>query len=258
MTAGRRLVRFIEPMIGIATVLVAWEIASRVAANATLVPPPATVWKALVAMQGSELPNDIVASLFHLAVGYTTGAALGLLLAIVAGSLPWFAAVIDPFAEFLRPISPIAWIPLAILLFGVGGAVPIFLIFYAALFPIFVGTLDGIRRVDPNLINAARALGASRAMLAMRVVLPAAMPSIFAGARLSLGVAWMALVAGEIVGGDAGIGWRILWYQEFFQMDRVLAAILIVGVLGFAADTLLRGLQRHLLRWHPSTSEGAG
>jgi len=255
---ARRLVRFIEPMIGIATVLAAWEIASRVSANATLVPPPGVVWDALLAMQGSELPHDIIASLVHLAIGYTTGAALGLLLAIVAGSLPWFAAVIDPFAEFLRPISPIAWIPLAILLFGVGGAVPIFLIFYAALFPIFVGTLDGIRRVDPNLVNAARALGASRTTLALRVVLPAAMPSLFAGARLSLGVAWMALVAGEIVGGDAGIGWRILWYQEFFQMDRVLAAILIVGVLGFSADTLLRMLQRRVLRWQPSITEDAG
>jgi ABC-type nitrate/sulfonate/bicarbonate transport system permease component len=257
MNTGRRLVRVLEPMIGIATVLIAWEIASRIAANATLVPSPKRVWEALVAMQGSELPTDIVASLVHLAIGYTTGAALGLLLAILAGSLPWFAAVIDPFAEFLRPISPIAWIPLAILLFGVGGAVPIFLIFYAALFPIFVGALDGIRRVDPNLINAARALGASRETLAIRVVLPAAMPSILAGARLSLGVAWMALVAGEIVGGDAGIGWRILWYQEFFQMDRVLAAILIVGVLGFVADALLRALQRRCLRWQPHVSEGA-
>jgi sulfonate transport system permease protein len=89
------------------------------------------------------------------------------------------------------------------------------------------------------------------------VVLPAALPAIVAGARLSLGVAWMALVAGEIVGGDAGIGWRILWYQEFFQMDRVLAAILIVGVLGLAADGVLRLLQRRLLRWHPASAEAA-
>ena len=164
----------------------------------------------------------------------------GLALAIVAGSSKWLAAVIDPFAEFLRPISPIAWIPLAILMFGVGGGVPMFLIFYAAMFPIFVGTLDGIRRVDPSLINAgARArrvaldAGAARDLSRRAAV-------DFLQRRLSLGVAWMALVAGEIVGGDAGIGWRILWYQEFFQMDRVLAAILIVGALGLAADTLLR------------------
>jgi sulfonate transport system permease protein len=85
------------------------------------------------------------------------------------------------------------------------------------------------------------------------VILPAVMPSVLAGARLSLGVAWASLVAGEIVGGDAGIGWRILWYQEFFQMDRVMAAILIVGVLGLAADLLLKALQRRLLRWDPAS-----
>jgi len=251
----RRARRLVEPLIGVAGLVFAWEIASRIAKNATLVPPPAVVWDALVAMRGSELPQDIAASLGHLALGYGGGALAGLLLALVAGSFKWLAAVIDPFAEFLRPISPIAWIPLAILMFGVGGAVPVFLIFYAAVFPIFVGTLDGIRRVDPALINAASALGASRTMLATRVIFPAALPSIFAGARLSLGVAWMALVAGEIVGGDAGIGWRILWYQEFFQMDRVLAAILIVGALGLAADVLLRTLQRRLLRWHPASAE---
>jgi ABC-type nitrate/sulfonate/bicarbonate transport system permease component len=245
----------IEPLIGIAGVLLAWEIASRIAANSTLVPPPAKVWAAFVAMKGEDLPKDIAASLAHLVIGYVTGAAAGLLLALIAGSSRWFAAVIDPFAEFLRPISPIAWIPLAILLFGVGEGVPVFLIFYASLFPIFVGALDGIRRVDVALVNAARSLGASRRTVVTQVILPAALPSIFAGARLSLGVAWMALVAGEIVGGDAGIGWRILWYQEFFQMDHVLAAILIVGVLGLAADGLLRMLQRRLLRWHPGAVE---
>ena len=252
-----RVWRIVEPLIGIACVLLAWEIAARVAANSTLVPPPGKVWTAFVDMQRGDLPKDIAASLFHLVVGYVSGTAIGLLLALIAGSSRWCAAVIDPFAEFLRPISPIAWIPIAILLFGVGRGVPIFLIFYASLFPIFVGALDGIRRVDAGLLNAARSLGASRSFVVRRVIVPATLPSIVAGARLSLGVAWMALVAGEIVGGDAGLGWRILWYQEFFQMDRVLAAILIVGALGLAADTLLRVLQRRLLRWHPASVEVA-
>ena len=103
---ARRAARLFEPLIGIACVLAAWEIAARVAGNATLVPSPAIVWSALVAMRGSELPRDIAASIVHLVVGYAAGAALGLILALVAGSSKWFAAVIDPFAEFLRPISP--------------------------------------------------------------------------------------------------------------------------------------------------------
>lgn len=246
-----------EPLAGVALVLAAWEAASRYAANATLVPPPAVVWNAFVAMQGSDLPADIGASLLHLGIGYGLGACTGLALALLAASSRWLEAIIDPFAEFLRPISPIAWIPLAILLFSVGRAVPVFLIFYASVFPIFVATLDGIRRVDARLIHAAQSLGASRRLVVTHVVLPAALPSVIAGARLSLGVAWMSLVAGEIVGGDAGIGWRILWYQEFFQMDHVMAAILIVGVLGLAADLLLRALQQLARRWNPAAAESA-
>jgi len=252
-----RVMRFIEPLIGILGVVLLWMLAARLAANATLVPPPAVVWHAFVAMLDGDLPRDILASLAHLGVGYGLGVATGLALALAAGSSRWLEAVLDPLAEFLRPISPIAWIPIAILMFGVGRLVPIYLIFYASLFPIFVSTLDGIRHVNRNLVNAAQSLGASRSTVLAHVIVPAVLPSIVAGARLSLGVAWMALVAGEIVGGDSGIGWRILWYQEFFQMDRVMAAILIVGALGLAADSLLRFLQRALSRVNPSLASGA-
>jgi ABC-type nitrate/sulfonate/bicarbonate transport system permease component len=249
--------RFVEPMIGIVVVVLLWGLVARVAANATLVPSPTVVWQAFVTMLDGDLPRDILASLAHLGVGYGLGVATGLALALAAGSSRWVEAVLDPLAEFLRPISPIAWIPIAILMFGVGRLVPIYLIFYASLFPIFVSTLDGIRHVDRNLVNAALSLGASRRTVLLHVIVPAVLPSIVAGARLSLGVAWMSLVAGEIVGGDSGIGWRILWYQEFFQMDRVMAAILIVGAMGLAADALLRLAQRALRRVNPSLASGA-
>lgn len=255
--ALRRLRHRVEPVVGLLGVLLAWELVGRHVANGNLVPMPAAVWRAFVAMLDDTLPKDIAASLLHLGIGYGAGVATGLLMALLASGSRWLEAVIDPFAEFLRPISPIAWIPLAILLFGVGRAVPVFLIFYASLFPIFVSTLAGIRRVDARLVQAALSLGASRRTVIVHVILPAALPSVIAGARLSLGVAWMSLVAGEIVGGDAGIGWRILWYQEFFQMDRVMAMILIVGILGLAADGVLRGLQRHARRWSPAAEVAA-
>ena len=251
------MVRRLEPLVGIVAVVALWALVARIAANSTLVPSPAIVWQAFVAMLDGDLPRDMLASLAHLGVGYGLGALAGLGLALAAGSSRWLEAVLDPLAEFLRPISPIAWIPIAILMFGVGRLVPIFLIFYASLFPIFVSTLDGMRRVDRNIVNAAQSLGASRRTLLLHVIVPAVLPSIVAGARLSLGVAWMSLVAGEIVGGDSGIGWRILWYQEFFQMDRVMAAILIVGAMGLAADTLLRLAQRALQRVNPSLASGA-
>lgn len=246
------LARVAAPLLGLVAVVALWQLAALAAANATLVPPPMTVARAWMALATSELPGDIAASLVHLALGYGAGVLVGLLLALLAARFAVLEALVDPLMEFLRPISAIAWIPIAILLFGVGQGVPVFLVFYAAVFPIFVSTLAGIRRVDESLLRAAASLGASRRMVVTHVVLPAALPAVMDGARLSLGVAWMALVAGELVGGDAGLGWRILWYQEFFAMDRVMALILTVGVVGFVADGLLRLLQRHLLAWHPS------
>lgn len=247
----RQGVRLLQPLIGLVSVLVAWQAASLVAANPTLVPPLSAIGGQLAEMASGELSNDIRASLLHLALGYGSGATTGLLLALLAAGSVHFAAILDPYVEFLRPISAIAWIPIAILLFGVGRSVPVFLIFYASLFPILVSSLDGIRRVDRKLINAARALGASRRIVVTNVILPAAMPSILSGARLSLGVGWVAMVAGELVGADAGLGWRIMWHQEFFSMDGVMATIVAIGVIGWLLDALLRGLQSHLLAWSP-------
>ena len=105
---------------GIVAVVLLWALVARLAANATLVPSPAVVWQAFVAMLDADLPRDILASLAHLGVGYGLGTATGLVLALAAGSSRWLEAVLDPLAEFLRPISPIAWIPIAILMFGVG------------------------------------------------------------------------------------------------------------------------------------------
>ena len=126
-----------------------------------------------------------------------------------------------------------------------------FLIFYASLFPIFVNALDGIRRVDPTLVRAAGMLGASRRLVVTHVVLPAALPAVFAGARLSLGVGWVAMVAGELVGADTGLGYRIEYFQEFFSMEGVMATIVVIGIIGYMLDALLRWLQSWALRWSP-------
>src|SRR5262249_21377610 len=157
--------------------------------------------------------------------------------------------------EVLRPIGAIAWIPIAILVFGIGGGVPIFLIFHAALSPMFVNTYAGIKQVDRRLLLAAVTLGASRSMVVTEVIIPAAMPQSVPGARLAAGVGWMALLAAELTGADSGLGWRIFWYQEFFPTDKVMAVILTIGVLGFVMDALMRRLQARLPRWQPVAGE---
>jgi len=253
MTALVRVRRFAEFGLALGLLVLAWHAVALRVANATLVPSPLAVGRAWIELLHTDLPVDIVASLVHLGSGYGAGAALGLALAILCARFELVDAIADPVMELLRPIGAIAWIPIAIILFGIGRGVPVFLIFYASLFPIFVNTLAGIRQVDRNLLNAARSLGAPPRMVVTHVVLPAALPLVLAGARLSLGVAWAAMVAAELTGADAGLGWRIFWYQEFFAMDKVMAVILTIGVFGYALDLALRRLQTVLTRWSVDT-----
>ena len=250
----RHLRRF-EFVLALAVVVAAWQMVSVTVNNKTMVPPPLLVLEAWIGLWGEELPSDIAASLVHLGLGFGLGIAAGLLLALLAARFALVEVIVDPVVEILRPISAIAWIPIAILMFGIGRGVPIFLIFYAAIFPVFINTLSGIKQVDPRLVQAAQMLGASRRMIVTHVVMPAALPIILAGARLSLGVSWMAMVAAELTGADSGLGWRIFWYQEFFAMDKVMAVILTIGVLGYIFDSLLRFVQAHITRWSPDGAE---
>jgi len=245
----RRLLRAVEFPAALAVVLAIWHVTSVMVANATLVPSPTRVALAWLDLLKGDLRADVTASLLHLSIGYLLGAGSGLVLAFLTARFRLVELIVDPLVELLRPISAIAWIPLAILMFGVSGTVPVFLIFYAALFPIFVNTVAGMKQVDAQLVRAAQVLGASSRLILTRVVIPSALPFVLAGARLSLGVAWMAMVAAELTGADAGLGWRLFWYQEFFAMDKVMAVILTIGVLGYCFDLALRKLQARITLW---------
>jgi ABC-type nitrate/sulfonate/bicarbonate transport system permease component len=255
VASWKRYLRHGEFILALVVVGALWHGVSVAVGNRTLVPPPLLVFDAWLHLWGDELPGDIVASLVHLGVGYGLGIGVGLVLALLAARFSFVEAIVDPLVEILRPIGAIAWIPIAILMFGIGRGVPVFLIFYAAIFPVFINTLAGIKQVDPRLVQAAEMLGASRRMIVTHVVMPAALPLILAGARLSLGVAWMAMVAAELTGADSGLGWRIFWYQEFFAMEKVMAVILTIGILGYIFDTLLRWLQARITRWSPDGLE---
>jgi len=251
---GSRLRRALEVPVALAVVVALWQAASVVVRNPTLLPSPLLVLRAWIDLANGDLRADVLASLLHLGVGYALGAGTGLALAVLTARFAPVEAIVDPLVELLRPISAIAWIPIAILMFGISGKVPVFLIFYAAVFPIFVNTVAGVKQVDVQLVRAARMLGASSRLILTHVVMPSALPFVLAGARLSLGVAWMAMVAAELTGADAGLGWRLFWYQEFFAMDKVMAVILTIGVLGYLFDTLLRKLQSRITRWSPDSA----
>lgn len=241
----------LEPIVALITLFSLWEVAANWVGNQVLLPPPSLVFPALVDIFADDLVSDIIASMRHLASGFLLGATTGFLLAMLATWSKHIELLIDPLIELLRPISGIAWIPIAIMMFGIGEAVPIFLIFYVSIFPIFINSVAGIKAVDRRLVEAARVLGADNRRVLLHVILPAAAPLILAGLRLSLGVSWMTLIAAELIGADSGLGWRAFWYEQFFSMHKTLAVILVVGVIGYCMDAAIRAAQSRLAGWAP-------
>jgi len=158
---------------------------------------------------------------------------------------------LNPVIQMLRPISPIAWIPLAILWFGVGNASPIFLIFLSSFFPMVVGTIAGVQAVERQYIRAARNFGVTGFRLIAKVVLPAAMAQIVTGMRIGLGIAWLVVVAAEMVAIDSGLGFLIIDSRNAGnRYDLVVAAMVMIGVIGFGLDAVMRRLERvDAVRW---------
>jgi ABC-type nitrate/sulfonate/bicarbonate transport system permease component len=161
-----------------------------------------------------------------------------------------FRAAVDPLIEFIRPIPPLAWIPLSILWFGIGDMQIVYIIFLAAFFPVVLNSMAGARDVDAYLVRAGLSLGASGSELFRTVVLPAALPQIFTGLRIGLGIGWMALVAGELVAAPSGLGYLINNARTLFRSDYILLGMVMIGVLGLVLDFLMRQLMRVTMPWY--------
>jgi len=157
--------------------------------------------------------------------------------------------VIDPTIEILRPISGIAWIPLALFIFGIGNALPIFIMTYAGFFPILLGTIAGVRGVDRRLIDAARTMGVPSRTIVTRVVIPAALPSLMVALRLGVAASWTAVVAAELIGAPSGLGYAVEWYRELLATPQVMSFIAMIGVLGYLCDLGVRALARLFTPW---------
>jgi ABC-type nitrate/sulfonate/bicarbonate transport system permease component len=157
--------------------------------------------------------------------------------------------MMDGLLNILRPIPPLAWIPLAILWFGLGENSVVFITLISAFFAILLNTIAGVRGVDKSLVRAALSLGASRRVLILRVILPATLPSLFTGFRIALGVSWMSIVAAELIASSSGLGFMISYYRELLRSDLILVGMLSIGVIGFLMDRGLLWLEQRLLPW---------
>jgi NitT/TauT family transport system permease protein len=201
-------------------------------------------------MVSGELPQDALGSLCRVLVGFLIGTGLALPLGLAMGYSRLCHALLDPLLQILRPIPPIAYIPLAILWFGLGNPPAFFLISLGAFFPVLVNTIAGVQSVDGIYLRVARNLGASRATTFLRVILPAATPFIMAGARIGMGTAFIVVIVSEMIAVNNGLGYRILEAREYMWSDKIIAGMLTIGLLGLGIDTLMGALSRRLLRWH--------
>jgi ABC-type nitrate/sulfonate/bicarbonate transport system permease component len=216
---------------------------------AVLMPAPTTIVVTAAAMiMSGELFYHLAASLKREATAFVFASA-----AIPIGmAMGWWRPIynqMNPIVELLRPIPPLAWIPLSILWFGLGDAQNQFIIFLGMFFPILINTIMGVRNIEPNLVRAARSLGASERRVLTRIVLKGALPQIVTGIRIALGFGWMALVAAELVGANSGLGFLINDARSMLRTDIITVGMLTIGIVGLAIDAGIRALTRRTLPW---------
>ncbi len=250
-----RALRAIPNLALLIIVIALWQIASAIwlprvdPHMAVLMPPPTLIIKTAAAMIASgELAYHLIDSLKREAMAFVYAAT-----AIPLGmAMGWWRIVyqqVNPIMEILRPIPPLAWIPLSILWFGIGDEQNEFIIFLGMFFPILVNTVVGVKNIDPNLVRAARSLGAPEHKVLLRVVLFGALPQIITGVRIGLGVGWMALVAAELVGANSGLGFLINDARSMLRTDTIVVGMLTIGIIGLLIDSMIRGLSRRSLPW---------
>jgi sulfonate transport system permease protein len=223
-----------------------------------LLPPPRMVLETVIdlAKSGDLLLNYGI-SLARVTAGFALGSALGALLGVVMGLSRRVEQYLYPTFNALSQVPVLGWLPLAMMVFGIGESLKIVIIAQASLVPVAINVLTGIRRVPVQYIDVARVFEFSRAQYLRKVVLPATVPSLFVGVRYGLTLAWLSLVTVELLASSEGLGFLIVWGRQLFQLDLVLAAILSVGVVGLLLDKGLATLETKLLRWRPEASWGA-
>jgi NitT/TauT family transport system permease protein len=238
-------------------VLVLWESAVRAGLiSRAILPPPSQVFVSWVDYaKTGELPRDAAASLLRVGVGFLIGAGLALPIGLLMGASDVVYGFLNPIVQIIRPIPPIAFIPLAILWFGLGNPPAFFLISLGAFFPVLVNTISGVRNVDGIYLRAAQNLGARRWTLFVKVILPAALPHILSGMRVAVGVAFIVVIVAEMIAVNNGLGYRIIEAREYFWSDKIIAGMLSIGLIGLAIDTIMARINDRLLRWHRGVND---
>ena len=241
-------------------VLVFWHFATY-GRKFSLIPPPSDVAIELYDLAFGGIWDDafsqtmlthLLASLSRVYGGFAMACAVALPLGLMIGRLPLIRQLLDPTFQVLRPIPVTAWLPLAMIIFGLGPRSAVFLVCLGAFYPVLINTIFGVRSVDPRLFEAASMLGCEGTAQFFKVVLPASLPAIFTGLRLGLGFAWVVIVVGEMTGVQTGLGAIIMEARQLSRTEIVISGMIVIGIAGFISDRFVMWLGGRLLRWSPN------
>ncbi len=239
----------------VAAIVVIWQLSGNLDwIDPVLLPPPSEVIAGAAELMRSgyrnvQLWQHILVSTGRGVVACSAAVLIGIPLGLAMGLYPLFKAVLDPFVQFLRPIPKLAFIPLVIVWFGIGEGSKFFLIFLSCILGILASATAAVAGVSEGRIRVAQVLGANRRQIIFRVVLPNALPELFTGIRLSVGIGWTALVAAEMVAANSGLGYMVMNAGDYLRTDIVMLGILLLGAIGYIFDFLILTLQRILVPW---------
>jgi NitT/TauT family transport system permease protein len=241
----------ILPLLTGVCVLIVWHVSVRLSHTA-IFPSPADVWRGVGELvRKGLLWSYIRDSLLRVGAGYLLGVVLGVPLGIILGWYKGLARAFNPVIQMMRPISPLAWMPLAIIWFGVSELAPIFLIFLGSFFAILVATINGVRNMPPMYIQAGRNFGLAPMALFRRVIFPAILPRVLTGLRIALGIAWLVVVAAEMIAVNSGLGYLIIDSRNAGKRyDLVVAGMILIGLIGLGLDIMVRRTEKlKAVRW---------
>ncbi len=235
--------------------LVVWQLVAVAGVfPAFALPSPVAVWRAFVAIVrqgygGQSLSADIAISCFRILVGFVGAIVIGVPVGLLMSRNKVVFDIVDPLLQFVRPVPPLAYIPLLVVWFGIGELPKAILILVGTIPVIIIGTISGVKSTPPLRVSVARTLGASNAQIFRKVILPSALPEIFTAMRVGIGVAWTCLVAAELIAASSGLGWLVQFAGQALQVSIVIVGIVIIGIIGYAMELVIRKIESLVVPW---------
>lgn len=243
---------FIVSLIIPVVLIILWQLAANEGMiNLQLFPSPLRIWQAFVkSVTNGKLQANILVSLQRVLIGYAYGAVLGIVIGVLLGLSQKAYRLFALLLEILRPIPIIAWVPVLIMLLGIGEISKIIVIMIGSFWAIFLNTYDGVRGVDTKYLEVSEMFMLTREETVLRVILPAALPGIFTGLRIGIGSAWISVIGAELIASSAGLGYMISYSREMAQPANMYVSVFVIGIIGYLINAIIKLIEKRALRWN--------